>query len=263
MLINIVLVLAIAGLLFNRCRIKKQNKILLEANRRELDQKDLYLKALSLEQEKLLKEKEWLIKEVHHRVKNNLQMVTSLLYSQSVYSESDATKRALNDSLHRMQAMSLIHQKLYEDQNTSVIAMPGYVKDLVRYLRDSFDTDDRITFKQHVDPLDLDVSQAIPLGLIITESVVNAIKYAFLNRQKGIVNIALQFKDADTLLLKISDNGIGLPVAPDQMERNSLGLQLMQGLAKQLDGNFKIENNNGVHITVSFTIEKNEVLRSY
>lgn len=259
MFINIILVLIIAGLLYSRYRIKRQSKLLLEENRRELDQKNIYLETLNTQQEKLLKEKEWLIKEVHHRVKNNLQMVTSLLYSQSVYSENEATKRALNDSLHRMHAMSLIHQKLYEDQNTSVIAMPGYVEDLINYLHNSFDIDDRINFEQHIDLLYLDVSQAIPLGLIITESIVNAIKYAFLNGQKGVVSIVLHRKEAGALLLKISDNGIGLPAAPNQMGRNSLGLELMQGLTKQLNGNFKIENINGVHITVSFTIAKNEI----
>lgn len=259
MFINIILLLIIAGLLYHRYRIKQNAEILLQESRRELEQKNVYLETLHTEQEKLLKEKEWLIKEVHHRVKNNLQMVTSLLYSQSVYSENEGIKRALNDSLHRMQAMSLIHQKLYEDQNTSVIAMPEYVEDLISYLHDSFDTDDRINFEQHIDPLYLDVSQAIPLGLIITESVVNAIKYAFLNGQKGSVNINLQRKGTDGLLLKIWDNGIGLPVEPNQMERNSLGLELMQGLTRQLNGEFKIENNNGVHITVSCTIVNGEV----
>jgi two-component sensor histidine kinase len=246
------LLLIIIGLLLNRYLIKQRNNRKLEINQKELDQKNLFLETLNIEQDKLLKEKEWLIKEVHHRVKNNLQMVTGLLYSQSVYLEDDAARGAVEDSLRRMQAMSLIHQKLYQDENTSTIAMPAYINDLVRYLHESFDTDNRITFEQNIGQLELDVSQAIPLGLIITEGIVNAIKYAFLNEQKGVVKIDLQYDGADHLLLKISDNGIGFPPGLDTLQHNSLGLDLMRGLTKQLKGNFNIENNNGVHIRVRF-----------
>jgi two-component sensor histidine kinase len=159
---------------------------------------------------------------------------------------------AVKDSLRRMQAMSLIHQKLYLDDNTSQIAMPEYINELTGYLHESFDTDNRIVFDQKIEPLYLDVSQAIPLGLIINESIVNAIKYAFLNEQEGIVSINLQSDGPGHLLLKISDNGIGLPAELDLMQHNSLGLDLMQGLTKQLKGSFTIESRKGVHITVRF-----------
>ena len=267
-LAGIALLLIICALLFNSYRIKqKSNRKLeanqkeletnqreLETNQRELDQKNVFLETLNSEQNKLLKEKEWLIKEVHHRVKNNLQMVTSLLYSQTFYLEDDKAVLAVKDSLRRIQAMSLIHQQLYQDENTSTIAMTGYFNDLAGYLNESFDAGNRIIFKQTIESLELDVTQAIPLGLIVTESIVNAIKYAFLNEQKGVVCIDLQYDGADHLLLKVSDNGIGLPPGLDTTERSSLGLDLMQGLAKQLNGTFKIENNNGVHITVRFAI---------
>lgn len=179
-------------------------------------------------------------------------MVTSLLNSQSAYLEDDAAVVAVKDSLRRMQAMSLIHQKLYLDENTSEILMPEYVKELVGYLHESFDTDNRINFDLRIEPLYLDVSQAIPLGLIINESIVNAIKYAFLNEQDGIVCISLQSESADHLLLRISDNGIGLPAKLDLNQHSSLGLDLMQGLTKQLKGSFTIESLKGVHITVKF-----------
>jgi two-component system, sensor histidine kinase PdtaS len=250
----VVLLLIIVGLLFNRYLIKQRNNRTLEANQKELDQKNLFLETLNAEQDKLLKEKEWLIKEVHHRVKNNLQMVTSLLYTQSIYLEDETARLAVNDSLRRMQAMSLIHQKLYKDENTSTIAMPVYINDLVRYLHESFETNNQITFEQTIQPVELDVSQAIPLGLIITESIVNAIKYAFPNEQKGVVNIHLQYESTQQLLLKISDNGIGLPAALDTMNHHSLGLDLMQGLTRQLKGSFHIESNKGVHITVRFQV---------
>ncbi|AYL95571.1 histidine kinase dimerization/phosphoacceptor domain -containing protein [Mucilaginibacter celer] len=253
-LAGVVLLLIIMGLLFSRYRTKQKSNRVLEAHQQELDQKNIYLEKLNNKQEILLKEKEWLIKEVHHRVKNNLQMVTSLLYSQSVYLSDDAARVAVNDSLRRMQAMSLIHQKLYQDENTATIAISGYISELLRYLHESFDSGNEVVFEQHIEPLDLDVAQAVPLGLIITESIVNAIKYAFLNEQKGIVTITLKQDDPGYLLLKISDNGIGLPAAHETIEHKSLGLDLMKGLAKQLNGSFYIENNNGVHITVKFAV---------
>ncbi|WP_235152877.1 sensor histidine kinase [Dyadobacter sp. CY345] len=246
--------LIIIGLLLNRYSLKQRSNRQLEANQKELDRKNVYLETLNTEQEKLLKEKEWLIREVHHRVKNNLQMVTSLLNSQSAYLEDDAAVTAVQDSLRRMQAMSLIHQKLYLDENTSQIAMPEYISELVGYLQESFDTDNRINYDLRIEPLYLDVSQAIPLGLIINESIVNAIKYAFLNEHSGLVCINLKREGADYLFLKISDNGIGLPAELDLMQHNSLGLDLMQGLTKQLKGSFTIESLKGVHITVRFPV---------
>ncbi|MRX41534.1 sensor histidine kinase [Flavobacterium sp. LC2016-23] len=251
-LIGALLLLVIIGLLLNRYIIKQKSNRKLEANQRELDQKNVFLETLNMEQEKLLKEKEWLIKEVHHRVKNNLQMVTSLLNSQSLYLEDDDAKMAVKDSLRRMQAMAMIHQKLYQDDTISTIAMPEYISDLVHYLHESFDSENQIVFEKNIAPIALDLSQAIPLGLIITESIVNAIKYAFLEGQKGIINISLQPDGNDSLLLKISDNGIGLTSFPEKSEHYSLGHDLMQGLTKQLKGSFTIENNNGVHIMVKF-----------
>jgi two-component sensor histidine kinase len=255
----IVLLVIIILLIYRQYRLKKMSNRQLEISQQELDQKNAYLETLSAEQDKLLKEKEWLIKEVHHRVKNNLQMVTSLLSSQSAYLEDDAAIRAVKDSLRRMQAMSLIHQKLYQDENTSQIAMPEYVNDLVSYLHDSFDTDHNIIFEQSIEPLKLDVSQAIPLGLIITESIVNAIKYAFLTEENGKVTISLERDGPDHLVLRIADNGVGLPADIDKVGHNSLGLDLMQGLTQQLKGTFDIENDHGVHIRVRFMILKNVI----
>jgi len=251
-LAGVALLMVIIGLLLNRYLMKQRSNRKLEAHQRELDQKNFFLETLNTEQDKLLKEKEWLIREVHHRVKNNLQMVTSLLNTQSAYLHDDAAVLAVKDSLRRMQAMSLIHQKLYQSENISTIAMPQYINELVSYLHDSLDTSTRIVFEQTIEPLDLDVAQAIPLGLIINECIVNAIKYAFPDEQKGTVSIILRHSGADHLLLNISDNGIGLPPGLDIMEHNSLGLNLVQGLTKQLNGSFNIESNGGVHIMIRF-----------
>ncbi|NVM66717.1 two-component sensor histidine kinase [Mucilaginibacter sp. SG538B] len=254
---GLALLATIVALLIKLYFNKQGVNLKLEANRKELDQKNTFLEKVNSDKDKLLKEKEWLLKEVHHRVKNNLQMVTSLLYSQAVYLEDGAAKLAVNDSLRRMQAMSLIHQKLYQDQNTSFIAIKDYINDLVRYLHDSLDAGNNIVFKQQIEELLLDVSQAIPLGLIVTESIVNALKYAFLNEQEGLVKIVLLEDGPGRLQLKISDNGVGLPADFDALEHNSLGLDLMQGLANQLNGELDIKTDNGVHITLKFKMLTN------
>lgn len=246
------LLLVVIVLLFNRYLIKQRSNRRLEAHQKELDQKNVFLEKSNAEQDKLLKEKEWLIGEVHHRVKNNLQMVISLLNSQSTYLKDTAARAAVRDSLLRMQAMSLIHQKLYEHQNTTTIAMPEYVNDLVVYLRESFNTGSQISFEPNIELLNLDVAQALPLGLIINESIVNIIKYAFPEPLSGVVHISLLRDGPEHILLKISDNGIGLPLDFDIMEHNSLGFNLIQGLAKQLKGSFTIKSDQGVHITVRF-----------
>jgi two-component sensor histidine kinase len=246
------LLLIIIILIFQLYKNRQKHRQVLHAQQMELDQKDTFIEALHNEKEHLLSEKEWLIKEVQHRVKNNLQIITSLLYSQSVYLEDGAAILAIKDSLRRMQAMSLMHQKLYQDKNTTTVAMPEYISDLVRYLHESFDSTNRIVFEQNIDPVELDVSLVLPLGLILTESIVNAIKYAFLNGQQGTVRLRLNKDGPEHLLLEISDNGIGLPAGLNTAEHHSLGLDLVQGLAKQLKGSFQIENNNGVHISVRF-----------
>jgi two-component system, sensor histidine kinase PdtaS len=115
-----------------------------------------------------------------------------------------------------------------------------------------------LSFEQKVEPIDLDISQAIPLGLIINESVVNAIKYAFPAGTKSTISIALVLERPDHVLLTISDNGIGLPKGLDISKHKSLGLDLMQGLTKQLKGTFMVKNGNGVHIIVRFVIKKTD-----
>lgn len=252
LLVGTLLLIVIVCLLLYSYSIKQKNNRKLEASQLELDQKNSFLESLNNEQQKLLKEKEWLIKEVHHRVKNNLQMVTSLLNSQSAYLKDSDAKMAVKDSLRRMQAVSMIHQKLYHDDNISAIAMPQYIDELVDYLHESFDSENQIVFKKNIEAINLHVSQAIPLGLIITESVVNAIKYAFLEKQNGVIEISLYHEDKENIVLKIADNGIGLPDFTNKTDTNSLGLNLIKGLSKQLKGSFTIENNNGVHIIIKF-----------
>ncbi len=206
--------------------------------------------------EHLVNEKDWLLKEIHHRVKNNLQIVMSLLNSQSSFINNPHALNAIHDTQHRVHAMSLIHQKLYGTENVSSINMNSYVRDLVSYLSDSFDTGRRIRFEYEVEPVEMDVAQAVPLGLILNEAITNSIKYAFPDNSMGIIRIQFSNLTARDYLLRIEDNGIGMDPMIMNKRSGSLGLSLMKGLSEDLNGKFSLENINGTRIAITFTIER-------
>ena len=235
-IVGIIGAFIIAGLLYRQNRVKQRNNNLITQKNDQLQH--------------YLTEKEWLLKEIHHRVKNNLQIVMSLLNSQSAYIDNEPALTAIHDSQHRVHAMSLIHQKLYNSENLSSIDMSIYIRELVSYLSESFVTGQRIRFELNVDSLELDVSQAVPLGLILNEAITNAIKYAFPDGRNGIISISLSRASGDQYLLSISDNGIGMPTVVKKT--GSLGMTLMKGLSEDLDGIFSIENKNGTSIKISF-----------
>ena len=208
----------------------------------------------------LLKEKEWLLKEVHHRVKNNLHTVMSLLESQSAYLDNDALL-AVQNSQHRVFAMSLIHQKLYQSDNSTDIDMSVYLPDLLNYLRDSFDTRQRIRFRSDIENIRLDISVAVPIGLILNEAITNSIKYAFPQNASGEINIQMIKVARKMIRLSIADNGVGLPPDWNNILNNSLGLKLMQGLSDDIHGRFSIVNKDGTKVVIEFG-ETGKELRS-
>lgn len=238
----------ISGLAYNGYRNKKRSNRVLQTKQIEINHQNASL-------QKLLTEKDWLLKEVHHRVKNNLQIVMSLLSSQSVHLEHGAAYEAIRESQNRVQAISLIHQKLYKSSNVASINMPAYVSDLLDYLADSFNTRKRyIKFEQVIEPFNLDLAQAVPIGLILNESVTNAIKYAFTDNG-GQILVALRLVKNETLLLTIADDGKGFPVNFNLNDTNTLGMEMMKALSKQLGGEFKIQDTNGVRISIEFHVE--------
>ncbi|MCG2616191.1 ATP-binding protein [Terrimonas sp. NA20] len=237
--------IVIAVLLYRQNKLRKRNSNLISQKNEQL--------------EELLEDREWLLKEIHHRVKNNLQIVTSLLSSQAIYINNEAAHAAIQDSKRRVFAMSLIHQKLYQSNNIATIAMAGYVNELIMHVQTSLGSGNRITIEQDIAPLNLDVSQAIPIGLIINECVVNSIKYAFPDNVRGMVRISLQKDEADHITLTIADNGIGLPLDFDITEQNSLGMELVRGLAKQLKGHLNVESGSGLHIVIRFALLKKQI----
>jgi two-component sensor histidine kinase len=148
--------------------------------------------------------------------------------------------------------MSLIHQKLYGSENVSCIDMSVYVRELVSYLTDSFNIGQRILFELSIEPIELDVSQAVPLGLILNEAITNCIKYAFPDSRHGVIFISLFNVSPGHYSLRISDNGIGIPAHFNNKKAGSLGMSLMEGLSEDLSGSFSIENHNGTTIKISF-----------
>lgn len=238
-------VVIIAILLYRQSRLRQKNNKTITHKNEQLQE--------------LLADKEWLLKEIHHRVKNNLEIIMSLLNTQTKYISNDAALDAINDSQRRVQAISLIHQKLYQSENTSSIDMRQYIDELVSYLRDSFSTGGRTVIEQDIEPVKLDVAKATPLGLIINEGIVNAIKYAFPGEQRGIIKVSLEQDGPYNLLLKICDNGNGLPPGTEVSKQGSLGFSLMHGLTRQLDGVLKIESNKGLRISIRFSTLTSQV----
>ncbi len=211
--------------------------------------KEISSKNLALQH--LVEEKEWLLKEVHHRVKNNLHTVMSLLESQSAYLKDDALA-AMQNSQHRVYAMSLIHQKLYQLENSTTINMAVYLPELVEYLRDSFGVNRRIRFYLNIENILLDISKAIPVSLIINEAITNSIKYAFPLNGTGEIHIEMKMKSVHEIWLSVKDNGIGIPASWEKFQKNSLGLKLMKGLSDDIQGKFSISGKDGTLVAVEF-----------
>ncbi|MBE9461296.1 histidine kinase dimerization/phosphoacceptor domain -containing protein [Dyadobacter subterraneus] len=261
------LLLIIVGLLYSRFRIKQKTNEMLISQKEEISEKNNSLEELLLEKDHILEEKEslieekqelivekeWLIKEIHHRVKNNLQIVMSLLNSQSAFIGNDVALNAIKESQYRVQAISLIHQKLYQSENVALILMKDYIPELINYLKESFNIRKTIRFKMDIGLIHLDVSQAVPVGLILNEAITNSIKYAFLETASGIISIILDRPEPHKYRLIISDTGPGLAEGYDLSNLTSLGMKLIAGLSRQLGGTLSIESVHGLSITVIFS----------
>lgn len=250
---SILVLILFAALLYNRSRLKTSANKKLELKRKQIDEQNEQLK-------KLLSEKEWLLKEIHHRVKNNLQIVISLLNTQSAYLDNEDALMAIQNSQHRMHAMSLIHQKLYQSDNLSTIDMSWYIYELISYIKECYLSEKNIRFVLDTEKVFLDVAQAVPMGLIVNEAVNNTVKYAFPGDKSGEVLVSFKNTEGNHYRLIISDNGVGLPENFDPDETESLGMNLMRGLTDQLDGTFSLENSNGLKIIITFA--KNTVIEN-
>ena len=243
---GIILSFIIMGSLYYSYRNKQRTNRKLELQALEIEKQNRFLRHL-------VEEKEWLLKEVHHRVKNNLHTVICLLESQASYLENDAVK-ALEVSEHRIYAMSLIHQKLYQSADIKSIDMHDYMTEFVEYLADSFGNPVNVNIKSEIAPLKLGVSQAVPVGLILNEAVTNCFKYAFPDDEPGEIFIGLK-QTPNRIELVIADNGIGMDYDQHYTEPSSLGIELMKGLTKDIEGTIKFDTTNGTRITILFAID--------
>ena len=202
-----------------------------------------------------LEEKGLLLREIHHRVKNNLQIIISLFNLQTSYIDDDKAFQALKEGQDRIKSMALIHERFYQSDGISKIDFDEYARKLIEHLYSSFKINaNAITVDFNVNNVKLDIDTAVPCGLIINEIVSNAFKHAFVGREKGHVKISIQNTTIDNYYLEISDDGIGMPSDFSLDKADSLGFQLIQALSDQLDGKLELVTspNNGLTYKLNF-----------
>ncbi len=223
---------ALVGLGLLIFRLSKQNRTI-------SDQKNSIKQALD--------DKELLLKEIHHRVKNNLQVISSLLAIQSRKTRDVTAKEALDESKSRVHSMALIHQNLYKGNNSSGVKADQYIHSLCQDLLRSFGENNRVDITTDIQALLLDIETIIPLGLIINELVTNALKYAFPDERTGLINVSLK-QNERVLELIVSDNGIGLPDSETMVSRDGFGHSLINAFKKKLDCTFEFVNMSGTTV---------------
>ncbi|HLP12003.1 MAG TPA: PAS domain S-box protein [Flavobacteriales bacterium] len=200
-----------------------------------------------------LKEKEVLLKEVHHRVKNNLQIISSILNLQTSFSNDAKVNEILRESQNRVKSMAYLHESLYQNKNFSFINFSDYLINLSKNLVHSYYISaSSVELKLNVDKVDLNLDQAIPCGLIVNELLTNAVKYAFADSAKSsIISIKVTEKKG-IVEIDVADNGVGLPKDFDVNKTNTLGLQLVSTLTEQLDGKLTVMNDGGARFMITF-----------
>jgi two-component system, sensor histidine kinase PdtaS len=242
------LLVAVLVILYNRNRLKNKKNIQLERQKEIINDKNVSLS-------QLVREKEWLLKEVHHRVKNNLQIVTSLLNSQLDLISEGPVLYALLEGKRRIQAMAMIHQRLYNTDEYNSVLMPSYISELVDYLKESFNPGNRVIFKLSIEPVVLNLSVAVPFALILNEAISNSLKHGFPDRREGTIIVELRSLGGQTKVLKVADDGVGIPPSVDERNPNSFGLRLIRGFTSDISGTLKIERSGGTSIVIVFDVK--------
>ena len=204
-----------------------------------------------------LKEKDLLLKEIHHRVKNNLQIIISLLNLQSGYIKDEETLKAVREGQNRVRSMALVHEKFYQSDELGEIDFKEYTEKLCSFLKQSYaEQDAPISILVEAEGIGFDMDTAMPCGLLITEIVSNALKYGFPDRREGEIKIEFKKIPEKKVRMTISDNGIGLPPDFEIEKSESLGMQLIIALTSQLDGELIFSGENGTKFSVTFTYPK-------
>lgn len=236
-LLGLFIVLVATGSIYFLYRNKKKlNSILAEKN-------EIISRAL--------KEKDLLLREIHHRVKNNLQVISSLLSLQSRFIEDERALEAIKEGKNRVKSMALIHQNLYQEDNLMGVDIKPYFEKLIHSLFNSYNIDqEKIRLKLDVEPLNLDVETVIPIGLIVNELVSNALKHAFPGEMQGEIRITLS-EQLGQLKLEVSDNGIGIKDIGALEVSNTFGYRMVSAFKEKLEADFAVENNNGTVIKMT------------
>lgn len=220
--------------------------------RKEIEQKNNLISAKNETIKESLAEKEMLLKEIHHRVKNNLQIISGILELQNFNVTDENAKIILKEGQARIQSIALIHKTLYQSENFSKVLFQSYLTELVQAIQDTYrNVQLKIDTAINANEIELSINTAIPLSLIINEIITNCFKHAFIGQNNGTININLTKKEA-TYKLIISDNGNGLPIDFNPKKLHSVGFDLIQGLSKQLEGTFEWKTENGTTITITF-----------
>lgn len=203
-----------------------------------------------------LKEKEILLQEIHHRVKNNMQVISSLLKLQSDKTDNEETKRAIFESRNRVYTMSAVHETLYGTENLASIDVKTYLSKVAKSLLQTYQSEQGdVHLNITADELNLGIRQASPLGLILNELISNSLKYAFPGDKKGEISISVKKAGNQELEISISDNGIGFSETLDWQNSETLGLQLVTTLVKdQLNGTIQLNGESGTTFTIKFAI---------
>ena len=239
----------IIAIIFVSVQLKKANtrKQLLEIRNKQIETRNEIIN-------KSLLEKDLLVKEVHHRVKNNLQIISSLMKLQSAKSNNEEIRNSLNEAQDRINSMALLHQLLYRNNQMTSLLFNEYLDGLISQISSGFAlTKKNIELKTNFITLELDLDTAIPLGLITNELVSNAYKHAF-NGKEGLITIELSKLFKNTYQLKIADNGQGLPANFDLHSNDSLGLDIVCILSEQINAELKIYNDNGAKFDIIFKV---------
>ncbi len=234
---------------FNQMSRKIRNsKDELEKKINEVEEKNYLL-------ENSLKEKEILLKEVHHRVKNNLQIISSLLNLQSGNIESPEIKEIFKSSQLRIRSIALIHEKLYKSKNIARINLKEYINELIVYLLNLYNTSSaRVRTRLEMDEVTTEIGMTITLGLILSELIINAIKYAFPESRTGDILIALNHQKDHEYVLIVKDNGVGFPEDMDFENAQSLGLSIVKTLLSQINGKAEYRRADGTEVRIYFCI---------
>jgi len=242
----VILLLLLVLSLFNSYKLKKSRKEVREKNK-EITLKNKQVKIA-------LSEKEVLLKEVHHRVKNNLQVISGLLELQNISVTDESVKLALKEGQNRIQSVALVHKMMYQSENVSKVNMQKYLKELLQVLQMSYaNSQKNIKTVVNAEGIDFDVTLAVPISLIVNEAVCNAYKHAFDNKISGNIEVGIIKEREARYILTISDDGVGLPEGFDVKKLKSIGFDLIHGLARQLKGKLAVNSTSGTEIKIIFS----------